>query len=146
MSHYTWQRCILLSGHTMSHNVHDHLCACPISAGTQLDDRYGSPSMEDMEALHALLTEKLHAAMGAAAADEIEIELSSPVSSLTCAYEAWGQKRSEKGSLAVIPAIQYTAQGFDAPHWQGWLIHQYWNCFGVESCHDLSIRVSMYRH
>lgn len=49
-------------------------CAC------QLDNEYGSPSLEDMEAFQHALGLKLEAALGSEAAGELEVEVSSPVS------------------------------------------------------------------
>ena len=50
----------------------------------QLDDEYGSPSLEDMEAFQHALRLKLEATAGNEAAGELEIEVSSPVSLPHC--------------------------------------------------------------
>ena len=45
----------------------------------QLDDQYGSPSFEDIQAFHSMFVPRLAADIGQELVDQIELEVSSPV-------------------------------------------------------------------
>lgn len=53
------------------------LCAC----ATQLDDLYGSPTLDEVEAFSREFYKELEAVLGAEGAGKLSIEISSPVCS-----------------------------------------------------------------
>ena len=59
------------------------IVACEVSklkhAVMQLDDQYGSPSFEDIQAFHKVFVPRLADDVGQQLADQIELEISSPV-------------------------------------------------------------------
>lgn len=49
----------------------------------QLDNLYGSPSVEDIEAFQQALAQELDAVLDVSISDALEVEVSSPVGTLT---------------------------------------------------------------